>query len=606
MSKGSRSKRNHRGAASATAGSTQGHSGGRAGGGARGGGSSGGRQGGGSIRGGSSGSGRGSGSIQGGSRGGARGGGGGDGSRPRRRAARGGSASAGLGGFSPRTWSIAGAAVLVVLVIVLVVALGSKSKPTEANVSFAGTGYPNGNLANTRASESPIDQANVSKLQVAWKLPLSEPSQYGSYAATPVIAGGVVYSQDLQSNVKAISLQTGNVLWSKEYNVPAYGPNGVVVANGEVFGETETSAFALQEKTGKQLWSVQLTENEEEGIDVAPGYYKGIVYFSTVPGNVHNVYKPPADGTLYALDAKTGRKLWRFDTSQKLWGNPSVNSGGGVWYTPAFDSEGGMYFGTGNPEPSPGTEEFPWGTSRPGPDLYNDSLVKLDATTGKLKWYYQVTPHDLYDWDQQDPPILAEVKGRQVVLTAGKSGVVAAVDRRSGRLLWRRDVGVHNGHDQDGLYAMRHEYSKLKLPETVYPGELGGVIAPMASNGKTVFAPVVNMPVTFSSQSGQPNEGPSVSGEMVALDIATGKVRWTHKFTSPMFSGATIVNNLVFVPAATGQLYALSANTGAVVWESELPAGTISAPAVEGNTLVIGAGKASPTQKAELVAYRLG
>ena len=135
-----------------------------------------------------------------------------------------------------------------------------------------------------------------------------------------------------------------------------------------------------------------------------------------------------------------------------------------MWYTPAFDAQGYMYFGTGNPGPFPGTSRFPWGSSRAGPDLYTDSIVKLNARTGQLQWYYQLTPHDLYDRDLQDPPILAGIGGKQVVIAAGKGGFVMALDAGTGELLWKRSVGIHNGHDNDGLYAMKHEYSKLQCP----------------------------------------------------------------------------------------------------------------------------------------------
>ena len=106
-------------------------------------------------------------------------------------------------------------------------------------------------------ASGPINSANVSKLSVAWTLPLGASSVYGSYASTPVIANGVVYSQDLSSNVQAIDLKTGEVLWSREFKSEDNGPNGLVVANGEVFGATATSAFALDQKTGAQLWSVR-------------------------------------------------------------------------------------------------------------------------------------------------------------------------------------------------------------------------------------------------------------------------------------------------------------------------------------------------------------
>ncbi|HSS09502.1 MAG TPA: PQQ-binding-like beta-propeller repeat protein, partial [Acidimicrobiales bacterium] len=388
-----------------------------------------------------------------------------------------------------------------------------------------------------------------------------------------------------------------------------HGPNGLVVVGGRVYGATRTAAFALDEKTGAQIWSVTLTPNEQAVINMAPGYRAGIVYVSSVPGDEHKPETSENAGVLWALDGATGRKLWHFDTvPTDLWSatHGDINSGGGAWYTPAFDEQGFMYFGVANPEPIPGTERYPWGSSRPGPDLYTDSILKLNATTGKLQWYYQLTPHDLYDHDLQDPPILENVNGRQMVITAGKSGIVLGIDRRSGKLLWKRPVGIHNGHDHDNIYAMKHEYSKLHLPETVYPGQLGGVIAPMATNGSTVFVPVVNIPVTYSTQT-ELQEGPSSTGELVALDAATGAVKWTHKFSSPAYGGVTAVNDLVFTTAFEGAVYAFDANSGSVVWEAKLPAGTNSGVAVAGDTLIAPAGVAAANgQTPEIVAYRLG
>jgi outer membrane protein assembly factor BamB len=506
---------------------------------------------------------------------------------------------------SKRAWLFAGALVLLAVIGVGVATLGSSSANTAMLV---GSGYPNGNPSNTRYVGGPIDSATVSKLELAWTLPLSARSEYGSYSSAPVISHGVIFSQDLDSDVEAIEEKTGKVLWSKTYASPDQGPNGLVVAGGEVFGATQSAAFALDEKTGRQLWSVTLVRNAHEGIDMAPGYHDGIVYVSTVPGTVEQFYGGGAVGILWALDARTGQRLWHFDTvPEDLWSpqNASLNSGGGLWYSPAFDEHGFMYIGIGNPAPFPGTAAFPWGSSRPGPNLYTDAIVKLNATTGKLQWYYQLTPHDLYDHDLQDPPILASVDGRQVVLAAGKGGFVLALEAQSGRLLWKRAVGIHNGHDNDGIYAMKHEYSRLKLPETVYPGLLGGVIAPMATNGSSVFVPVVNHPVSFANQTEPKEAGPS-TGELVALNVATGAVEWHQQLPSSAFGATTAVNDLVFATTFEGTVYAFSAGSGSLVWKVHLPAGTNTGVAVAGNTLIAPAGIALESgQTAALVAYRL-
>jgi outer membrane protein assembly factor BamB len=492
------------------------------------------------------------------------------------------------------------------LLIAATLALCSCGSSTPAP-PLTGSGYPNGSPSNTRQESSTIDQANVSKLAVAWTLPLTARSLYGSFSSAPIIAGGVIFAQDLDSNVRAIDLQTGSVLWTKTFESPDQGPNGLVVAGGRVYGATATAAFALEEKTGRLLWLDGLVRNAHEGIDMAPGYHNGVVYVSTVPGNNTLYYGSGAVGVLWALEGATGRRLWHFDTApESLWGKPSVNSGGGVWYTPAFDEQGSMYFGTGNPAPFPGTEQYPWGSSRPGPNLYTDSLVKLNATTGKLEWYYQLTPHDLYDRDLQDPPILLDVNGRQEVVTAGKAGFVMAFDRESGRLLWKRGVAVHNGHDNDNVYAMNHEYSRLKLPETVYPGLLGGVIAPLSTNGTTIFVPVVNHLVKYTKQT-LPEENSAGGGELVALEAATGKVKWIHKFASSLFGATTVVNDLVFATALAGTVYAFSTATGELVHEFRLTAGTNTGVAISGDTLVAPAGlPVRPGQAPEMVAYRLG
>ena len=274
---------------------------------------------------------------------------------------------------------------------------------------------------------------------------------------------------------------------------------------------------------------------------MAPGVHDGIVYVSTVPADATEFYERRGVGVLWALDAKTGKKLWHFDTvpDRPLGGEaPTINSGGGLWYAPSFDGKGSMYFGIGNPAPFPGTGKYPWGSSRPGPNLYTDSIVKLNAKTGKMDWYYQLTPHDIYDWDFQDPPILTKVGGRELAIGGGQVG-----DRRRPRRA-DRQAGLEDARSAPttattttACYAMRREYSKLKTPVKVFPGNLGGVIAPMATDGTGVFVPVVNHSVTIASPSEVEEESP-LTGELVALDAQTGAIEWKHGFSSAAF-GAT-------------------------------------------------------------------
>ncbi len=500
-------------------------------------------------------------------------------------------------------------AVFGLLIIAAVAALlggcGGSSDDGE-DVSFTGTGYPGVDAANTRNPKSTIDSSNVGGLSEAWIADIPGLGAFGRYAASPVVANGVIYSQDLGSNVQALSLDSGEVLWTRKLDEPTYGPNGVAVAEGKVFAAAPEEAIALDQKTGKKVWSVKLTRNEHEGINMAPGVSEGMVFFSTAPVNVNESYEGGGAGILWALDAKTGKKLWHFDTvPESLWGNPKVNSGGGLWYPPAFDGKGSMYFGVGNPAPFPGAGKYPFGSSRPGPNLYTDSLVKLNAKTGKMDWYHQVTPHDIYDWDFQGPPILMHAGGREMVVAAGKSGIVLAADPKSGKVIWETKVGRHSGNDEDGLLAMHGESSKIKTPATVYPGALGGVIAPMSTNGKLVFAPVINNPQVIVSGTEKEEPGPA-SGEVVALDAATGKVKWSEELSSPAYGATTAVNDLVFATSAEGAVSAFDAETGQVLWREKLSAGTNAGVMVSGNVVIAPAGLAAVVgQRSQITAFKV-
>lgn len=482
---------------------------------------------------------------------------------------------------------------------------GDSSSSSKDSPGSTGSGLPGLDISNTRFAEGPITRETAPSLDVAWKLPLTAESTFGAYAATPVVVDGVVYSQDLESNVQAIDLASGDVLWTKSYEELDQGPNGVTVQDGKVFGATPTEAFALDQKTGEQLWSTPLVGANGEEIDMAPGYHEGLVYVSTVPTNSRAEYPAGGVGILWALDAETGEKAWHFNTvPNSLWGKPKINGGGGLWYTPSFDDQGSMYFGTGNPSPFPGTDRYPWGTSRPGPNLYTNSMVKLDAKTGKLQWYYQQTPHDLFDWDFQDSPILTSAGGRELAIGAGKSGVVVALDMKTGKPVWKTPVGEHNGHDEDGLTAMRGGVLPAEL--AVAPGSLGGVIAPMAANKTTVFVPVVNHAVEYYAK-GETNESTPLTGEMVAIDIKTGKELWNQEYEAAAFGAPVAVNDMVFFATFDGTVHGLDASTGGEVWTEALPAGSNTAVTADGDTLLVPAGLAvAEGQKPALVAYRLG
>lgn len=503
----------------------------------------------------------------------------------------------------PRRWLAAAVAAALALAA-FAAGCGSSS---SAGPTLKGDGHHNVDQASTRSVRGQINRSTVAGLKQAWTLPLSAKSSFGAYASTPLIVNGVIYLQDLMSNVRAVDLENGEEIWSKAYEEADLGPNGVVIAEGKVFGATASRAFALDQETGEEVWSRTLTVNSGEGIDMAPGYDDGLVYISTVPTDASARYPGGGVGTLWALDAGSGKPRWKFATVPRdLWGNKRVNGGGGLWYPPSFDGRGFMYFGTGNPSPFPGAPGHPWGSSRPGPNLYTNSMLKMNAKTGKLVWHHQVTPHDVYDWDFQNSPILLEAGGRQLAIGSGKSGIVVALDRRTGKPVWERKVGTHNGHDDDGLLAMRGEYGKLKPGSEVYPGTLGGVIVPAAANKSTVFVPVVEHPIEASESGDEVRELPQMRGLMVALDAATGKVKWQREFESAAFGPPTVVNDLVFFATFDGIVHALDVANGSEVWQAQLPAASNSGLMASGDTLVATAGLAGAEgQVPSVVAYRL-
>jgi outer membrane protein assembly factor BamB len=457
---------------------------------------------------------------------------------------------------------------------------------------------PNADLANTRSVGGPIERASVDRLGVAWTMPI------GAYATTPVVVDGVVYTQDLQGDVYAIELATGRLRWRHSYGLLTYGPNGVTVGDGRVYGATTLFAFALDQDSGRELWQAPLPRNGYEGIDMAPGFHDGTVFVSTVPTRPEIQYGPGGQGVLWALDAATGRPRWQWDTVPAgLWGDPSVNSGGGLWYPPAFDGRGHVFASVANPGPLPGTPEQPWGGSRPGPNRWTNAIVKLDERTGRLLWGRQVLPHDIYDWDLACPVILRRVGGRDLAVVGGKMGWVYAFDADDGALVWRRSVGRHNGHDDDNLKAMRGERLPARL--RLLPGQLGGVITPMAADARTVYVPVNELAATIARQIMLPAEEPA-RGRMVALDLATGRVRWDRPLPAGEYGGATVANDVVFTTTYDGTIWALDAASGGVAWRARLPAGTNAPVAVAGDTvLAAGSVKQRAGQRTRIVAYRL-
>ena len=454
---------------------------------------------------------------------------------------------------------------------------------------------PNRDLAGTRAaSGSTIDAENVSRLEVRWRYGLTaKPNYSGIFASTPVADRTTVYVQDLQSNVHALDRTTGAVRWTRRYDALNEGPNGLAVDGLRVYGATDSDAFALDVPTGRELWSRHLTSATEQFVDIAPVVWGGLVFTSTVG------FPPGGRGAIYALDAATGAVRWKFLTIPKPWRYPLEAGGGGLWYPVSVDAQGRLYAGNSNPAPWGGSPKRPNGAAFPGPVPYTNSLLVLDARTGRLLWRDQVTPHDVRDYDFEATPILATVEGEELVLGAGKAGRVIAWDRETRRRRWTTAVGLHL-NDVGPLPQRR---------VTVCPGPLGGVETPMAYAEGRLFVPVVDL-CGWGSATGRqelttlnPSRG---KGRLVALEATTGRILWERRLPSPNFGCATVSNDVVFTSSFDGTVYAFAVVDGKLAWRTRMRAGVNACPAIVGDLVLFGAGVQRPGGATpELVAFGL-
>lgn len=460
--------------------------------------------------------------------------------------------------------------------------------PPELDAVSGNWAVAQGNLAAHRAAVgSPFIADRAAQLEVVWEFPVEASTGYGGMTANPIAIDRTVYLQDMRSNVFALERGSGALIWERRYDVPCIGPNGVAIAYGRLFAAAGDTAevFCLDAVTGQELWRVRLSNNPREGIDMVPAVYDSTVYVSTVAGNTEGFNEAGTKGILYALDAGTGETLWQFDTTtDNLWGNPRVNSGGGLWYPPSFDEEG-IYFGVANAAPWPGTEAYPNGSSRPGANDYASSMVALDRATGAVRWHYNAAPHDLLDHDFQNTPILVAVEidgaARRLAVGSGKTGTVVAIDRDSGAVVWRASVGRHWSDDLAELPAEETE---------IFPGAWGGVLTPAAYAHGLIFVPLVQQRTLYSA-TGFNRESmfdfSDASGGVVALDVTSGETVWQAESPSPSVAGATVVNDTVVTGGLDGVLRVYSAQTGELIGAFSADTGINATPAVAGELIIL-------------------
>ncbi len=464
---------------------------------------------------------------------------------------------------------------------------GDSAAPTTSDAprATASAEWPTAgrDLANTRAdTDFPLDATSAKGLRTAWTAKLDGA---GSLTTTPIVRGGTVYVGSGSGQVFAVDLDSGRPVWTSASTGPNIGPFGVAVDDDRVYTlHGSKGVAALDRATGRQVWATDVAATATTGVDIQPIVVDGLVIVATVPISLQGIYTPGDRGVVYALDAATGQVRWSFDTVDgDLWGHRDVNSGGGAWYPPAVDAAAGVvYVGVANPAPFPGTKEFPNGSSRPGPNLYTDSIVALDLHTGALRWFHQVVPHDIYDRDQVHALIADDT-----VVSAGKSGVVVGL-RPDGTPKWRTEVGLHRNDDLAALTG----------PTEIAPGTYGGILTPPSAADGVVYAAVVNAPTElgpdepsyFGAELGQH------PGDVVAVDASTGRIRWSTKVPGDPLGGTVVAGDLVLTALTDGTIVALDRRSGEIVHTMPAGGGVNGWMSLAGDKIVVPVGQAdTPT-----------
>ena len=494
-----------------------------------------------------------------------------------------------------------------------------------------------GNYFSQRYSElDQITPANIEDLSLQW---VYQTGVFGPWQTTPVVVDGVMYLTQRPNDVVALDARTGRVFWIYRYPTRSghracCGANnrGVAVLGDKVFmGTLDAHIVAIDATTGTELWNVEVAEMDlAYAFTHAPLAIKDKVIVGTSGGD------RGIRGFIAAFDAETGEEAWRFYTipgpgepGHETWEACPPNSttycdpeawkhgGGAAWLTGSYDPELNLtYWGIGNPGPDYFREQ------RPGDNLYTCSVVALDADTGEIRWHFQFTPDDPYDYDSVQIPVLADIERNntefKVMLWANRNGFYYVLDRMTGRFLQGVpfvNVNWAEGLDDSGrpvetpqppgaptypgIQGGTNWYSPSYSPQTelfyipawennatVFGGEPAEYIPGQSFTGRgrtgpRAFEPVRDAPTAERLTRGPINDWTEVvgTGAILALDALTGEQQWKFEMTDVISSGIlTTASDLLFAGARSGYFQAINASTGALLWKASLGSQIVNGP----------------------------
>ncbi len=471
-----------------------------------------------------------------------------------------------------------------------------------------------------------VDKSTVKKLVPVWAFSFGGEKQRGQ-EAQPLVHEGVMYVTASYSRLFAIDIATGEELWQYDARLPdGIMPCCDVINRGAAlygdkvyFATLDAKLVALDRKTGKVKWKRKLGEYKAGySATAAPLIVKGKVIVGNSGGEFGVL------GAVQAFDAETGKKVWyrpvieghmgmlngkestMTGTKNATWPGDMWKWGGGAtWLGGTYDAETDtLFFGAGNPAP--------WNSHlRKGDNLYAASRLALDPATGEIKWHYQTTPWEGWDYDGVNEVVSFNAGGKKLAATADRNGFFYVLDRTNGKLQnatpfvsnisWAKGIDVATGRPQyidsnrAGDPTKAADGKKGKAVFAV-PSFLGGKNwMPMAYSQKTglFYVPsnewgmdLWNEPVTYKKGAAYLGAGFTIKplyeshiGSLKAIDPADGSIKWEFKNNAPLWAGVmTTAGGLVFTGTPEGYFLALDDESGEILWKFQTGSGIVSQP----------------------------